>query len=588
MISEISEVFKKQYEEKGEGLIIDNYVLAPGQYAMFTLEDTADTIDIFDVNKKTDTEEENYKNFAKLDYMSGLISMNKPVDPNKIIHSNNMYAFYVKKDNLDAEKGKLKDETIDAYYSILKNPKIKYKNKPKSLELYLKAEEKYGKSDEELIDKINLWIKENIYKIALKLKLDKTYLKLFYKTNSENYEKESEKYILPNIYNSTDYNVKIKEKVYGLPDFNMGLNSKKPYLENKTRKTKLPLLVPADKIVIQKKLFSYLLNCSAQGKNYVYVGNEIEEMTPREGRNKNFQGHFLRVNKGKEVEIVDSDVVTSYRYKLKRVVKLSRIIDKGIGKDFLPLKKSFSNLNELKGYIDEIFFSNYLNNNYFTEPKEIRLDDSKLKEIFIKYRYGFYTWFYKGEDSLVSKFWNKVTRELLCNSMLRGNVNKAINQFNLRYALLDYFKNENGGDNMASCVKNMRKSLDEKINIKVDSDYKVEINDDKEYYFCVGQLMQYFYALNKSGTKNYSFIRPILSAKNDDFIKEQLRRLFIKYSYAIKGSLKFSNMYYMVEAYAPEGDVDQDILIAGFLCPNLILKKSDKNNGEIGEDIKHE
>lgn len=588
MINEISKIFNEQYKQIGEALITDNYTLAPGDYAMFTLEDTVDTIEILNVDKNTDREQDAYKKFAKLDSMSGLISMNKPIDSDKIIHSNNMYTFYIKKDNLDTEKGKLNDEIIDAYYNILKNPEIKYKNKPKSKEIYLKAEGKYGKSDVELIDKINIWIKENIFKIAASVKLDKTYLKLFYDTSSENYEKESEKYILPNIYNSTDYNVKINGKVYGLPDFNMGLNSKKPFLENKTRKSKLPVLVDSGNIVIQKKLFDYLMNYSAQGKNYIYVGNEIEGMTPKEGREKDFEGYFLRVQKGKEVEIVDSDAITSYRYELNNSIKLIRILDKGVGKDFLPLKKTFHNVYELKESIDEIFFNKYLNNNFFTEPKEIRLDNSKIKEALINYRYGFYTWFYKGNDSLVSKFWNKMTKELLCSSMNYGNVNRAVNQFNLRHALLDYFKNENGGETMANTVKDIRKDVDNKINMKEDPDYKVEVSSDKEYYFCIGQLLQFFYAINKSGSKNYSFIRPILSAKSDEFVKEQLKRLFTKYSYAIDKSFRFNNMYYMVAAHNPNGTVDQDMLIAGFLCPNLIFKKSDENNKENREEKQHE
>ncbi|WP_242949549.1 hypothetical protein [Clostridium pasteurianum] len=210
--------------------------------------------------------------------------------------------------------------------------------------------------------------------------------------------------------------------------------------------------------------------------------------------------------------------------------------------------------------------------------KKISINDSVLKRILIQLRYGFYTWFYKGDDSIVRSFWNKVTKEILYNSMSEGNINGAINQFNLRHTLLDYFENKNGGENMARIIENIRRDVDEKINIIKDEEYKVEIDNDKEYYFCIGQLMRYFYVINKSNSKNYSFLRPLLVANDDKFMKEQLKRLFVKYSYAITGSIRFNNMYYMVSAYESKEVVDQDTFIAGFLCPNLILKKKEENN----------
>ncbi|MDF2884018.1 MAG: hypothetical protein K0R54_4584 [Clostridiaceae bacterium] len=584
MINEICKVFNEEYKELGDDMIVDDYTLAPGDYAMFTLEDTYDTLEFFRVDKNTDREQGDYKNFAKLDLMSGLISMNKPIDSKKVIHSNNIYAFFIKKDNLDPKKGKLNDNIIDEYYNILKNPSLKYKNKRKSLELYLAMEKVYEKPNIELIDRINLWIKENIFNIGKQFNNEKTYLKLFYNTSLENYKGESEKYILPNIYNSTDYNVKINGKVYGLPDFNMGLNAKKPYLENKTRKNKLPVLVDMDKIKIQKKLFDYLMNHSAKGKNYLYIDKEIEGISSKESNKNKFKGYFLRVTKGKEVQIEDSDNITGYDYNFIKGIEVASILEDGFGKDFKLLKGKLKNIGELKIAINEVFFYKWLNGNLFTEAKKISINDNVLKRILIQSRYGFYTWFYKGDDSIVRSFWNKVTKEILYNSMSEGNINGAINQFNLRHTLLDYFENKNGGENMARIIENIRKDVDEKINIIKDEEYKVEIDNDKEYYFCIGQLMRYFYVINKSNSKNYSFLRPLLVANDDKFMKEQLKRLFVKYSYAITGSIRFNNMYYMVAAYESKKTVDQDAFIAGFLCPNLILKKQEENSQNDSEN----
>ena len=588
LINEICSIFSREYQKNGDALIIDNYILSPGDYVEFTLEDRGEDVEIFKVDKETDRFQDRYRKFAKMDCVSGLISMNKPIDSGKIVHSNNMYAFYVKKENLDSTSGKLNVKVIDRYYDILKNPESKYKSKPKSLELYLKFEKEKGKPDGELIDKIRNWIKQNIYKIAERLNLNKTYLKLFYSTDQKNYERESQRYIIPNVYNSTKYNIKIGDKVYGLPDFNMGLNSKKPYLDNKTRKSRLPVLVDSSTVSMEKKLFDSLLNYSAERKNYIYVGDDIEAVNYKDNRKTDFRGYFLRINKGKEVEIADYDSITEYRYKLKEDIEVFPIVDRGIGKNFELSLGILSDIGDLKRKISEIFFNKYLENNFFTDAKDINLNDAKVKECLLRYRYGFYTWFYKGEDFLVSKFWNRMTLYLLCNSISKGNVNRAINQFNLRHAVLGYFNDGKGGEKMGAVVENVRKNVDRKINIKEDKKYEVEIESDREYHFCIGQLLNYFYSLNRSASKNYSFINTIINARNVKVVRDKLRALFIKYDYAIQSSFRFNNMYYMVLSYEPEGEIDKDLIIAGFLCPNLIYKKSEDNNKKHNDTNKGE
>ena len=71
----------------------------------------------------------------------------------------------------------------------------------------------------------------------------KDYLKIFFETEHKNVQREERRYLLPNIYNNNDYNVQIKDTVLGLPDNNLGMNAKKPYLAAKTKKNPSFLLV---------------------------------------------------------------------------------------------------------------------------------------------------------------------------------------------------------------------------------------------------------------------------------------------------------------------------------------------------------
>ena len=79
------------------------------------------------------------------------------------------------------------------------------------------------------------------------------------------------RYLLPNIYNNNDYNVQIKDTVLGLPDNNLGMNAKKPYLAAKTKKIPVSYLLDGNDVMLQKMFFDYLMNLASAGKRDVYV-----------------------------------------------------------------------------------------------------------------------------------------------------------------------------------------------------------------------------------------------------------------------------------------------------------------------------
>ena len=55
--------------------------------------------------------------------------------------------------------------------------------------------------------------KENIKNYVDENSNDKSYIKFFFKYDLEKYKEENEKYVIPNIFNSVDFNVKIGEKL---------------------------------------------------------------------------------------------------------------------------------------------------------------------------------------------------------------------------------------------------------------------------------------------------------------------------------------------------------------------------------------
>lgn len=573
MLKDCLDIFKRLYDEKGDALIIDRYRLGEGSYV---LVDEQGTIEMLEVSKKdNDTTDSRYFHIAQMDYLSKLVDMNKPIDNKKVIHSNNYLTFFIKKENINS--GKLTEEIIDNYYNVLSNPGEKYKKDKEKKKMYDLIESKYGQADLEAIERNKNWIKQNIYTIldGYGIKKDKNYLKIFFLANIEQYKQESEKYVIPNIYNNTQYNTLINNHTFGLPNDNIGLNSKKPYLENKTRKNTLPYLISEEEVMLQKKFFDYLMNYLAEGKNNVYLkeGN-IKCLSNDEALDEEFSGYFMRIKKGKEVEVHDFDIVTSFRQKIKGL-KIERIIPIDYGKANQALQYgTVEELHKLKALVNEIYFNKFLTTNYFNDAKDIKLNDFRVKENLLKSRIAFFNWFYKGDTKIIHQIFDTVSMNLIKNSICNEYMIKAKEQFNLRYAILEYF---GGVHKMADILSGIANGL----RVKINSSQTEKIESDKEYYFAVGQIASYMLSLNKSSKKMHSLINPVLNCKNDEKLKNEISKLFKKYNYAIrKDNKRFNNLKAMILGYVPEISTKEDMLIAGYLYSSLIYEKGEENKNE--------
>ena len=357
-------------------LAIDNYVPKDGTYVLINLDSSFSKeyqLDI-SVDKKTGEiigrNDSHYQYIRYLDYNSKLIEMNKPMDSKKVIHSNNMYTFFLKKDSLSS--GKLTVEVVDGYFDTLANPETKY-NKPKAKELYHQIESEIGSVNLEVLEKIRVWIKSWLQDSSL-LPIEisgKDYLKLFFiykneRETKEIFEKENKRYMIPNIYNNNDYNIKIVDEIFGLPSNNMGLNAKKPFLENKTRKTVTPYLVSMDDIVWQSRFFDYLYGQASIGKVNIYFDFDEKKIYPISDKSDVSgcidSGVYLRVRKGKEVEILESDTVIALNPNLHPTFYYKPILDV---KEDTFLGGECNTRSQLAAVIDEVFFGKMLSFNFF-------------------------------------------------------------------------------------------------------------------------------------------------------------------------------------------------------------------------------
>lgn len=216
MLQECMEVFRENFKQYSEQWVLDNYVPKDGTYLFINIDDNFSVGNPIEIKTDRKTgkvqgqETSEYQLISFLDYYSKLIEMNKPVDSTKQIHSNNFYAFFVKKESLEK---KLTAESISGYYEVLKNPEKKY-SKPKDRSLYELVEEKLGKVDVKQAERIENWVKAELKNCIETLHIDtskKDYFKIFFIGNDveqskENIKREGLRYIEPNIFNKNDYN----------------------------------------------------------------------------------------------------------------------------------------------------------------------------------------------------------------------------------------------------------------------------------------------------------------------------------------------------------------------------------------------
>lgn len=579
MLKDCIEIFKnvrENYIEEDEThskltFITDSYPLGIGTYILIGRDgNIIKRLNIDKNNEDESIQDENYQYFATLDYLSVLIDTNKAVDPKKLIHSNNYYSFFIKKEALNT---KLTQSHIDEYYKILRDPKFKYKEE--KLEIYNDLENELGKPNSEEIDIIQNWIETNLikqdfFKKLPDMKQDKGYLKIFFDYPFSSYERENKRYILPNIYNQNKFNIELNGVIYGMPNDNINLNDKKIYLRLKSRKNEIPYIIDSDEVLEQKYFFDYLKRFLGKKENNIYVGFDNTIKGYKDFPTDKITGYFLRVNKGKEPEI--KDVTSIIEKEIQINIKNEDIFNLSYQEvpDYYKIIKEIKILSTL---INDIFYSKCLKSNYFKTLKEITLPKqvSITPKLIADSKKIWEELFFKQNDRLLKTSFIKMGMDIIKNTILFGNDFKACEQLNLYIAISNYILNQE--DKTMSNVKNIYNSLNKKIN----SETTEMIESENEYFFAVGQLVKYYVSLNKSAEKTHSLINPILNCKDITKLESELEKMFKKYNYNIgHNSKRFNNLYAMVLSYENSTKINIKYLIIGYLFNSLIYFKEEK------------
>jgi CRISPR-associated protein Csh1 len=557
MIYDLLEVFREEYEQKGDKLILDNYELKEGIYIKVKASGEIEPYIAKQKNREllfTDIEgglnHTAYEWLKERDYYSSYLNSNKSFHDKKI-HNVNYLSLFVKIESFisDDPKKLLKDDAIKEQYKNLCNYQ-KFK-KPKEREILEGfSEQLQDRSRRKNIVKKYRWIRDNIDPIVTLAKEHevKNYIKIFFDEPIEKYQNESNIYYAIKIFNDIGFSKTIKDEVFGLSDSNMGLNAKKPFLEQKTRKEKAPFLIKKEDALLAKKFFDWL-------KTQKYMDK------------KPLNGEFFINRDFREKDlIIDFDHIPVTINKLVEpiVIKNHLLITKG---KVMLEDETIVYLNLLEDKVDEVLYNRQLKNNYYGEVyKKL---DNKFASLIYSTRDAMSGYFKKYDDRAFYVVIKKYATYLAIEHLVRSRFLQAGLCLNLKFSLLE----KKGEESMD--IKKMQESLNDRL---LDNDYK-ELNS-REYFYLCGQIARYLTNQSEKHEKKGDMLEPYLRANNSQKLKRVIEMEYFKYKHAISlGFVKFSNAMSLIMAY--EGgeklslSENMDSFLVGVLSDNVFYMKKD-------------
>lgn len=557
MINDVLEIFKKEYEQKGDKLILDNYQLKDGLYVKVNNDERLESYIAKTVKKEKKFQtlggidaNDAFDWFKERDYYSGYLNSNKAFDDKKI-HNVNYLSFFVKVESFNekGEKQLNKNAIRSQYISLLNYKKFKKKEELAILKNYQSFLNAYKRKKD--VTKKYRFIENNMRNIVDTAKSNQVenYIKIFFDAPIELYKSESEIYYAIKIFNDITYSQKIENNIFGLSDSNMGLNSKKPYLEHKTKKTIVPFMILDSDAVLIKKFFDWL---------------KFQEHDNKYPLKENFF-----INR----DFKEKDLVQDFDYLPVKIEKFDKSI---VIKNFLEIKNKenfeIHELGQLETIIDETFYNKQLKHNYFRD--DLKVSDfvsKKLQQLIFETKYAMVNYFKKFDEREFYQVVKKYGTDFVVEHMRHNRENKAKESLNLKFSLLHY-KGE-----VIMDINAMQKKMIEKLET---SDYAHL--DRIEFSYLAGQVAKYLLSKSKSGKKDADMLEPFLRVKNVKKLKDEIKFTFFKYKHEIGlNQTKFNNALSLITAY-DENDtaIDQDAFLVGVLSQNLFYMKKEEGINE--------
>lgn len=541
-------------------LVLDSYTLKSGIYIKlgekyvqkFIVKQEKSKNDLYKENGDKVVEEDK-KWFKKNDYLSVYLDSNKSVFDKKF-HNANFLTLFFKIENFGYIVENL-NKNFDVFKTFGKFNNKEDKAILKKYQTYINSEERQKK-----IDKAKKLISTNLSEIKNFVEKNKTkeYVKIFIDEADEIYEKESQIYTELKIFNANSYNKLINGKIYGLSNSNMGMNSKKPFLEHKSRKSILPSMISQKEALDEKSFFDWL---SYQKREFIDNFNNVFLLK------KNLKGRAVIID-FESIPFIPSEVKSHHKIEKEKSsfkIEIVDFIDAGL--DLYEI-----NNKNAKAKINEVLYQKSLSDNNLFDNK-ININDKMLKELIYQTRNSVIELLYKNNEAdfyqMVNKYSSDFIKVALRSSKEYGELN-AKKAINFILSLKDYKGETVDLDTIKENLENALKSDITKL-------------DSNEYFFLAGQIAKYLMSKSKAANKTYALAEPYLKAKTTNKLKSVLKNEFERYKYEISIYTKRFNKAYLLIQNSDDIQINNDfesLMLAGMMSQNLIY---DNKKGESDE-----
>ncbi|CAA6816311.1 MAG: Unknown protein [uncultured Sulfurovum sp.] len=353
-----------------------------------------------------------------------------------------------------------------------------------------------------------------------------------------------------------------------------------------------------------------VLKDNEKKKSYREMVKSIYFKNPKDLKNFYLMNYYSKSDNGWKLQIRDLDYIENFQYmtsikienylKIKNSFKLSDFYDRALS------------VFQFEKIMNELVFDGKLQNNYFTDYKEIKItywkidssnSNNLLKNYLIKYRRNFYDFIYKSHQSALNSIdFRDMLLELLIDNIRHDESNKEgysiyeheiKEKLNLLFSLNQKKETRLDSGDFIKLKTKMRDFLGYKQEVKyADGKSKTDFiggieyieNDDKLYGFLCGQLARFLISKKKGKDENKSHadFSGFTEWQTSKLFKEYIWEIHRKYAHELKFDRKYDNAMSMIMTYRDDLKMDEvtEYMIAGYFSNNYFYEKTETINEE--------
>ena len=354
-----------------------------------------------------------------------------------------------------------------------------------------------------------------------------------------------------------------------------GLNSKKPYLELKTTKFRVPYRITLEEALISKKFFEWINNLVDEEDrtiNNIYIPIHFN-FTNIEVSEKNVEDDtclylYKTTNNGKPI-IQDFSIIN--RRKKMKSIKM---------KNYLNLhnmeEQNIENIETLEAKIDEYYYNNKLRRNYYNDDIKAKAGafSHKQVDILMTTKQAMLDYVKKGIEIGFKTCVDNMTKEMILQKFIDKeyiNLRDIAYAQNFRLNLLKYYE-MGEKTNMGNRIKDLYNTLKE----KTEGDELATCETDEEFYFAAGQVIYYLVNQSEAANKSHGLVIPFLELSTTKKLKQAIETMYKKYGYKLMlRNSKVNNLIGLVTGYETQSKASdyQDLIISGICSKNVIYTK---------------